>query len=87
MVIIMEKIVESIKILAVNAVESQKPTTIMFGIAESDDTIMVEQRLRLQRVHLTFMKGAKFQAGDKVILLREHGGQGFVVLGALENKT
>lgn len=81
----MLEIVDLIKIIAVNAVESQKPTTVMFGRAISDDVIEVEQRLRLQRdVHLDFMKGKEFQEGDKVILLREHGGQKFVVMGVVQ---
>ncbi|MCL1789324.1 MAG: DUF2577 domain-containing protein [Oscillospiraceae bacterium] len=79
----MERIVELIKIIAVEAVESQKPSTVMIGTAESDDIIAVDQKLRLSRVHLNFMDGAWFQKGDKVILLREHGGQSFVVLGVL----
>ena len=80
----MERIVELIKIIAVEAVESQKPSTVMIGTAESDDIIAVDQKLRLPKVHLNFMKGIEeIRKGDKVILLREHGGQSFVVLGVL----
>ena len=79
-----QKIAELFKVMAIEAVESQKPTTILFGRAESDDEIVIEQRMRLKRRSLCFMNGARFQKGDKVILLREHGGQNFVVLGTIE---
>jgi hypothetical protein len=80
----MERIAELIKVLAVDAVEAQKPSTVLLGFAESDDVIMVEQRLRLSKRSLDFMRGTAFQQGDKVVLLRVHGGQQFVVLGVME---
>ena len=77
-------IVENIKKIAVNAVESQKPTTVMFGHAITDDVVSVEGRFDMPRRYLDFMKGKDFQKGDELILLREHGGQRFVVMGVME---
>jgi len=80
----MEKIVKLIKVLAVEAIDSQKPCTVMFGKAESEDDVVIENKLRLSRKHLCFMNDINFCKGDRVVLLREHGGQRFLVLGVLE---
>ena len=81
----MDNVANLIKILAVNAVAAEKPSTITFGIAESANVVVIEQKLRLQREQLSFLRGAEFQTGDSVILIRVHGGQNYVVLGVMDN--
>ena len=78
-----DKIPHLIKVLALEAVEAEKISPVMFGVAESPDVVVVDGRMRLTGKMLSFLKGAEMQANDKVVLLREQGGQGFVVLGII----
>jgi len=80
----MEKAIESIMTLVTNTIESKVPCTIKLGKATSTSEIVVDQKLTLTSDHLSFKRGAEFEKGDTVILLREEGGQSFIVMGVLE---
>ncbi|MCL2071239.1 MAG: DUF2577 domain-containing protein [Oscillospiraceae bacterium] len=73
-----------IKRAAVEAVEADKPAAVMFGTADGQSTVMVEQKLRLSGEQLVVLKGVEIKDGDTVVLLREQGGQRFVLLGVAE---
>ena len=80
----MYSMLKSIKIAAVDAVESTDPCKVMYGrvIGESPLTVRVEDRLVLKEKQLAFLEGSGILAvGDMVTLLRVQGGQQFVVLG------
>jgi len=116
----MTDIAALIKRAAAEAVESEKPAAVMFGVVERAEPIAinVEQKMTLTEAQLVFMRdvtdhgvsmtvshstetggdpahshaytGKKsflvhggLQVGDKVVLLREQGGQRFVVLGRI----
>ena len=80
----MYSMLKSIKIAAVDAVESTDPCKVMFGrvTGTSPVTVRVEDRLVLKEKQLAFLEGSGILAeGDMVTLLRVQGGQQFVVLG------
>jgi len=69
---------KSIKIAAVDAVESTDPCKVMYGrvTGESPLTVRVEDRLVLKEKQLAFLEGSGVLAeGDMVTLLRVQGGQ------------
>jgi hypothetical protein len=84
----MDNIVRAIKIAALDAIESQKPVDVMFGMVVSDFPLVIniEQRLQLTEEYLVLMRGVEVDLGDRVVLLREQGGQEFVVLGVMEER-
>jgi hypothetical protein len=74
-----------IKRTAVEAVESDKPTAVMFGTvtAVSPLVVEVEQKLSLGGEALVCLKNVTVDVGESVLLLREQGGQRFFVLGVI----
>jgi hypothetical protein len=79
---------KSIKIAAVDAVESTDPCKVMYGrvTGESPITVRVEDRLVLQEKQLVFWVGTGLlKIGDMVLLIRVQGGQQFVVIGRVED--
>ena len=78
-------IAELVKAIAVDAVEADKPVTVMYGTVAGVEPLVVdiEQKLRLFGEQLTVLKGVVLQEGDGVVLLREQGGQRFVVIGGV----
>jgi len=81
----MDKAFEAIKTIALNAVEAEKPCDIRLGEAVSVNEVRIGQKLVLNRDHLIFVRGTGFEQGDTVVLLREPGGQSYIVLGVTEN--
>jgi hypothetical protein len=75
-------ILELFKKIALEAVECEKPVAVMLGVC-TDGGVMVEERLELGSEHLVVMKGVEAVPGDRVVLLREQGGQRFFVLGVI----
>ncbi len=79
------ELVKLIKRAAVDAVEATKPVNLCFGMVESVGPlrISVEQRMTLSGAQL-IMPGSvaalPLSAGDKVILLRQQGGQKYFVI-------
>jgi len=79
-------LIELIKQAAVEAVQAEKPVSVMFGQCAIDEgrlIITVEQKLKLSGEMLVVLKGTAIQAGDSVVMLREQGGQRFVVMGVM----
>ena len=82
----MNDLVFLIKRAALDAVEAEKPVMISFGTAEINNNqlfVVVEQRMRLFGEMLIIPKGLEIENNDSVVLLREQGGQRFVVLGVV----
>ncbi|MDR0222613.1 MAG: DUF2577 domain-containing protein [Oscillospiraceae bacterium] len=74
-----------IKKAAVEAFEAEKPAAVMFGTVTGLAPLVIDvgQKLKLSGERLVAMKGAGFSAGDAAVLLREQGGQRFIVLGVV----
>jgi len=75
-----------IKRAAVEAVDAAQPVALMLGQSAVDNgelTVAVEQKLQLSDEQLIVLKGVEVKTGDTVVLLREQGGQRFVVLGVI----
>ncbi len=85
------ELLTAIKKAAVDAVEATKPVQVCFGqiISPSPLQVNVEQKMILgakqvittQAVNATTDRN--LQAGDKVVLLRQQGGQQFIIIGRL----
>ncbi|MCL2754401.1 MAG: DUF2577 domain-containing protein [Oscillospiraceae bacterium] len=88
------------KILAVDAVDADKPVAVMFGTVASLNplTVEVEQKFRLSGEQLCFLRtvvpvqnylgiwndfSSVLRIGDTAVLLREQGGQRFIILGVV----
>lgn len=93
---------ESIKKIAINAINETKPASIIFGTVTSPSPlkISVEQKLTLDSnfliltdsvkdhevdmtvdgVRKKYMVHKSLKTGEKVILLRQQGGQKYIVL-------
>ena len=77
-----------IKKIALDAVHASQPTTIVFGSVTSVSPLKVRisQLLELPSASLipTSAVKNKLAVGDEVILIRQQGGQRYVVLDKLE---
>lgn len=82
-------LVETLKKVAVDAVEATKPVNVCFGEVISTDSlkINVEQKMILGEKQLILTRSVtldnELQTGDSVILLRQQGGQKFVVIDVI----
>jgi hypothetical protein len=74
--------VDLFKQIAVEAVECEKPVVVMLGTVDGSD-VVIEQRLKLSGEQLVVMKNVELKNKDTVVLLREQGGQRFIVLGVV----
>lgn len=79
--------VRIIKRIAKDTIENDKPTRLMYGKVTSVSPLKVniEQRMEIDRRFLVIVerltKGDdKLRVGDKVALLREQGGQKFLII-------
>lgn len=84
-------LVKTIKKTAVEAVEATKPVAVCFGKVESISPlkINVEQKMTLSKAQLVLTETAQdgLAAGDEVILLRQQGGQKYIVLDRIGGAT
>lgn len=82
----MPDLVDSIKLAALNLIENQLLSTFMFGVVTkaSPLEILVEQRLSLDENFLvlpkTLVENEPLKKNDKVVLIRQHGGQKYLVI-------
>ncbi len=81
-------LVETIKQVALAAVEQNKPVAVMIGTVTKTEPlcILVEQRMELPEGVLIFTRTARsraLQIEDTVLLIRVQGGQKFVVLDVM----
>lgn len=76
----------TLKKLVVGTSETTKPTSIMYGkvISTNPLKINVEQRMIFDKKFLVLterlVKDSPLKVNDKVVLLREQGGQKFLVI-------
>ena len=81
-------LVNVMKTAALEAVESTKPVAVMFGtISEIEPlTVNVEQKITLSTAQLimtkTFAENSP-EIGNSVILLRQQGGQKFIIIDVI----
>ena len=81
----MPNLIETIKRAALEAVEASKPCAVMFGkvVSSSPLKIKVEQKMTLTSPQLIITKTVTLNdgltVGSEVILLRQQGGQKYVV--------
>ena len=89
----MPNLSESIRLLAVQAVESTKPTMRLFGVVTSVEPlkIQINEKMVLSGRQLTvtqtirnYINWGFLEIDDKVILTRQAGGQVFIVDDMLE---
>lgn len=81
--------------IAHNQIQSEMPTEIVFGTVETDTTsgkvtVRIDQKRVLPEEMLIFSslyKRSSCQKGKTVIMLRQWGGQRFLVLGGVEGDT
>lgn len=84
----MNDIGDIVKMLAKEAIEGDKPVSVVTGKVTDIDklTIETEQKLRLTEEFLIITSrfyGASFKLDDKLLLLRCDGGQKYVILDML----
>lgn len=82
----MYEFIRIIKRAALEAVEAAKPVNILIGKVQSETplTVRINQKLVLDRDFLLVPEHLKedgFHKGDGIFLLREQGGQRFLILG------
>lgn len=78
-----------------NQIEAEKPTQIVYGTVATDYrsgkvTVRIDQKRVLPEEMLIFstVYGRKTpKQGEKVILIRQRGGQSFLVAGGVEDDT
>lgn len=82
----MPNVLNTIKMVALNAVKESKPCEIKFGtvVSTSPLKINMEQKIILEEPCLILTSNVRdektIKSGDSVILLRVQGGQKFIVL-------
>jgi hypothetical protein len=78
-------LVQSMKKAALDAVEASNPVKLLPGTVISNDPlkIRVEQKMLLEPEQLIVPIRLTLSMGDKVYLLREQGGQKFLVLDVI----
>lgn len=84
----MTKLTALIKQIAIDAINASKPTTICFGdvTAINPLSIRINQLIELSSATLiqTTTVKDKLAVGDEVILIRQQGGQKYLVLDKYE---
>lgn len=84
----MTKLTALIKKIAIDAINASKPTTICFGNVTSINplSIRINQLIELSSATLiqTSTVKDKLAVGDEVILIRQQGGQKYLVLDKYE---
>lgn len=82
----MIQFIETIKKVAVNAVEAKKPVNILFGKVSSVSPLMVRlsaDQIYSQEFLVTMDPTPTFQVGDILVLIRIQGGQKFLILAEM----
>ena len=78
----MKQFLETMKQVALNAAEASKPMCLVFGTAKSPLKILLATQQELEKQYfLALAPVPDFKVGDKLVLLREQGGQRFLILG------
>ncbi len=87
----MNDIGDIIKMLAKEAVEGDKPVSVVTGEVIDDEELIVETEQKLQLTESFFIISQRFEnhvwnKGDKLLLIRCDGGQKYVILDILPEK-
>ena len=80
----MKQFLETMKQVALNAAEASKPMCLVFGTvtAKSPLKILLATQQELEKQYfLALAPVPDFKVGDELVLLREQGGQRFLILG------
>lgn len=77
---------ELVKILAVNAVEAEKPVDVVIGLVTSRDPLKIklEQRLTIDRNFVDICANAIYDTNDQVALIRYFSGQRYLLLDKIK---
>ena len=75
----------TIKQLAQQAIEAGAPMAVMFGTVTTADplAVLVDNRFQITGAAIIVPRGLVLENNDKVILLRNAGGQQFIVMGVM----
>lgn len=78
-------LVRTIKKAAVDAVNAQNPTTLVFGkvLGVNPLQIQIEQKITLDDKQIIRTKHVTINTGDILVLLRMQGGQQYLILAEL----
>lgn len=76
-------LLDTVKKIAAQTQDVSVPAAFLFGIviSASPFKVRVDSRFDISGEALVLMDGVNPSAGDKLVLLRNHGGQQFLVLG------
>lgn len=82
----MDELIQAIKQIAVEAVQSQKPNEVVFGTVSSINPlkITIDQKITVSGDFLIVMKqfqGSYFELNNKVVMLQCNRGQKYLILG------
>lgn len=82
----MKQLIEVMKRVALNAVETTKPVEVCFGTVQSEIPlrIRISQKQVLEKEFFLIRDGvttSSFETGDILILLRVQGGQQYYIIG------
>lgn len=82
----MKQLIEVIKRVALNAVETTKPVEVCFGTVQSEHPLRIRlsQKQILEKESFWILDGvteSSFEAGDRLLLLRVQGGQRYYIIG------
>lgn len=81
--ILLDRMVELIKRVALGAVEQSKPTDVLFGsiVSQNPLKIKIDQKQIIDKQFLIITSICeRLKQGDSVVLIRMQGGQKFVVI-------
>lgn len=78
----LHKLLEAIKIAAIEAIEATKPAAVVYGTVTSVSplSVQLEQKSLLTAPFLVSLQ-PYLEAGNRVALLRVQGGQEYLILG------
>lgn len=82
------ELIKLIKQTALDAVNASKPVEMCFGSVKKDSPIqvLVEQKILLGEKQLVLIESVKesgLAAGDEVVLIRQQGGQKYLIAGKI----
>lgn len=90
--VLSNNLINVIQELVVKTIYAQKPVQLTYGTIKSTTPlkIFIDQRLVLDADFLIMLKSVKIKylnIGDRVALLREQGGQKYILLGGIQDVT
>ena len=80
-------LVELIQRISKNQLDTEKPMRLMFGTVVSDGEplrVRLSEKIVLEENMLIRVSRQPYEYGTRLVLLRDHGGQRWCVLGVLQ---